>query len=101
MNFDNNKDGKLSASELKLILGTSDNELINELISNIDKNNDGEISYQEFSDLMKEILKKKTYGRQYRGSKSMDIRKYATNVFLNAKESVKTFDHLKNKQQFL
>ena len=54
--FDNNKDGKLSAEELKLILGTSDNEYISEIIEQIDKNNDGQISYSEFSDLMKNIL---------------------------------------------
>jgi calcium-dependent protein kinase len=58
--FDNNKDGKLSAEELRTILGTSDNEYINEIIQQIDQNDDGYISFKEFSDLMKNILNNTT-----------------------------------------
>jgi len=58
--FDHNKDGKLSATELKEILHTTDNEYINEIIDEMDENKDGEISFQEFSNLMKSILNSNT-----------------------------------------
>lgn len=54
--FDKNKDGKLSIDEIKKVLGTNQNEYVQELISHIDKNNDGEISLFEFKDLMKKVI---------------------------------------------
>ena len=54
--FDNNKDGKLSAEEIKNILGTTNNEYITDIIEEIDNNKDGVISFPEFSALMKNIL---------------------------------------------
>ena len=54
--FDNNKDGKLSAEEIKNILKTSNNEYVSEIIEEMDKNKDGEISFHEFSALMKSTL---------------------------------------------
>ena len=54
--FDDNKDGRLSAEEVKTILGTNNSEYITDIIQEIDKNNDGYISFQEFSSLMLNIL---------------------------------------------
>jgi calcium-dependent protein kinase len=42
--FDKNNDGKLTSDEIKKVLGTNQNEYVSELISHIDKNNDGERS---------------------------------------------------------
>ena len=56
--FDINGDGTLSTEELKKILGTSDNDLIKEILNNVDENNDGEISFKEFSALMRRVLEK-------------------------------------------
>ncbi len=58
-NFDENGDGMLSANEIKKVLGTSNNEYFDELIKKIDMNGDGEISFDEFSDLMNTIIKVK------------------------------------------
>lgn len=54
--FDANKDGSLNKEEIKKVLGVTDNEYINKLLSHIDENNDGEIGYSEFINLMNGIL---------------------------------------------
>ena len=54
--FDINKDGKLSKNEIIEVLGTSDLEYVNHIINVIDKNNDGEINYQEFCDMMRTMV---------------------------------------------
>ena len=54
--FDLNKDGKLSKSELKKVLNTSSSEYINRLLETIDDNNDGYVSFEEFKELMNHIL---------------------------------------------
>ena len=43
--FDINKDGRLSKSEIKKVLDTTDLEYINRLIDAIDNNRDGYVSY--------------------------------------------------------
>jgi calcium-dependent protein kinase len=54
--FDLNGDGKLSKEEIKMVLGTSDNEYINMLLSQVDQNNDGFLSYPEFCNLMNSVI---------------------------------------------
>ena len=56
-NFDINHDGKLSVNEIKDLLQTSDENYIEDLFQETDKNKDGFLSYVEFKDLMKLILK--------------------------------------------
>lgn len=58
--FDTDKDGKLSKDEIKKVLYASNFDYINELLREIDMNNDGYISYEEFKYLMHSILIKKT-----------------------------------------
>jgi calcium-dependent protein kinase len=54
--FDLNGDGKLSKDEIRNVLGTSDNEYINLLLSQVNQNNDGFLSYPEFCDLMNSVI---------------------------------------------
>ncbi len=54
--FDVNGDGKLSMDEIKNVLGTTENEYIQEIIKKIDENNDGEINFSEFKVMMSKIL---------------------------------------------
>jgi calcium-dependent protein kinase len=54
--FDLNKDGKLSKEEIKKVLGTTDNQYTNMLLSYIDSNNDGFLSYEEFYTLMNGVI---------------------------------------------
>ena len=62
--FDTNGDGSLSIEEIKNIFGTSDNDYIIELITKIDENNDGCISFTEFSIMMRNMLQsEKKYKR--------------------------------------
>lgn len=49
--FDKDGSGKLSMNELMGIVG-SDTSIITELLKKVDKNNDGEISFEEFKKLM-------------------------------------------------
>jgi calcium-dependent protein kinase len=57
--FDINKDGKLSAEEIKQVLGTNHNEYVNELIKVIDVDENNEIDFEEFKELMLSLLSKK------------------------------------------
>lgn len=57
--FDENKDNKLSAEEIRRALGAKDNDYVKELISLIDKNNNSEIDYEEFKELMNLLIKHK------------------------------------------
>ena len=61
--FDEDKSGKLEPSEIKAALGikeasdTKEAEVLKKLISEIDANNDGVVSLDEFVELMKRVLK--------------------------------------------
>jgi calcium-dependent protein kinase len=53
--FDKDGSGKISASELRQVLGLStnyDNKIWKKIISEVDLNGDGEISYEEFKQMM-------------------------------------------------
>lgn len=54
--FDLDKDGKLSKTEIKTVLDTTDFEYINRLIDAIDNNRDGFVSFDEFKNLMNQVL---------------------------------------------
>jgi len=57
--FDKNNSGRLSAEEIKVILGDKnpvDNEYIKSIIEEVDTNHDGLITFEEFKDLMKNII---------------------------------------------
>jgi calcium-dependent protein kinase len=58
--FDRDGSGLLSPDEIKAALGMSsdDNELIKLIISEIDVNSDGFISFPEFRSLMSKVLAK-------------------------------------------
>jgi calcium-dependent protein kinase len=59
--FDKDKSGKLSAEEIKIILGNKnshDNSQIKAIIDEVDTNKDGQISFEEFKDLMNKTLNK-------------------------------------------
>jgi calmodulin len=57
--FDEDGSGVISADEIKSVLGlTSDptmNEKITEIIKQVDVNGDGEVSFDEFKDMMKAL----------------------------------------------
>eukprot|EP00357_Protocruzia_adherens_P037149 CAMPEP_0115013246 /NCGR_PEP_ID=MMETSP0216-20121206/25280_1 /TAXON_ID=223996 /ORGANISM="Protocruzia adherens, Strain Boccale" /LENGTH=489 /DNA_ID=CAMNT_0002382581 /DNA_START=173 /DNA_END=1642 /DNA_ORIENTATION=+ len=48
--FDSDKNGKLSEEDLKIILGDAN---VSEIVKTVDKDGDGEISFAEFSDMMR------------------------------------------------
>lgn len=54
--FDLNKDGKLSADEIKAVLGTSHQEYVTHLINAIDEDNNHVIDFEEFKTLMISLL---------------------------------------------
>lgn len=58
--FDLNKDGKLNAEEIKKVLGTNQSKYVNKLISVIDIDNDREIDFNEFKELMNTLIKNNT-----------------------------------------
>ena len=56
--FDKDGSGMISAAEIKEVLGFGKNipeEAVNEIIKQVDENNDGEISFEEFSLMMKKL----------------------------------------------
>jgi Ca2+-binding EF-hand superfamily protein len=56
--FDKDGSGSISSSEIKEILGfgkTLSEEAVNDIIKQVDANGDGEISFEEFSDMMKRL----------------------------------------------
>jgi len=61
--FDKDKSGNLTPNEIKIILGIRDpdnpnneNAIINQIISEVDLNNDGVISFEEFKQLMVKVV---------------------------------------------
>ncbi len=56
--FDLNKDGKLSKEELINILDKGASNYVDSLLSLIDKNRDGYISFDEFCHLMSKVSEK-------------------------------------------
>lgn len=58
--FDRNKDGYIVASEIKTLLGIGQDyseETWGEIVNEIDKNQDGKISFKEFEEMMRKFLK--------------------------------------------
>jgi len=55
--FDKDGSGTISPDEIKEVLGLgeNDNEMIDKLIAEVDENNDGEIQFDEFCAMMKQL----------------------------------------------
>ena len=56
--FDKDGSGMISAEEIKNVLGfgkTLSEEAVQEIINQVDANGDGEISFEEFSTMMKRL----------------------------------------------
>lgn len=56
--FDKDGSGCISAAEIKDVLGfgkTMSEEAVNEVIRQVDENGDGEISFEEFSIMMRKL----------------------------------------------
>lgn len=55
--FDKDGNGTISPDEIKDVLGIGpdDNEMIDKLIDDIDENKDGEIDFEEFCAMMKQL----------------------------------------------
>lgn len=56
--FDKDGSGMISASEIKEVLGfgkAMSEEAVNEVMKQVDENGDGEISFEEFSAMMKKL----------------------------------------------
>ena len=61
MLFDQDQNGKISVAELKQVFNQDEiveEKLIKELIEPCDKNNDGQIDFEEFSNIIQEITKR-------------------------------------------
>ena len=60
--FDTNKDGKISTIEIKNVFASPETEgndkMLKEVMSEVDKNGDNFISYEEFNDAITEMLKR-------------------------------------------
>lgn len=53
--FDKDGSGTISKDEIKEALGGLDEKLVEEIIREVDQNNDGEISFEEFEKLMNKM----------------------------------------------
>lgn len=60
--LDTNGDGKISTLEIRNLFSSPETEgndkMLREIMGEVDKNNDGFISYEEFNDAMTEMLKR-------------------------------------------
>jgi calcium-dependent protein kinase len=57
--FDRDGSGSISANEIKDVLGVGkniDEKIWNQIISEVDNNGDGEISFEEFKTMMSKLL---------------------------------------------
>ena len=71
--FDLNKDGKLSADEIKTVLGTSQTDYVLRLIKAIDIDNNQQIDFEEFKNLMRSLLENKKETMMSVDAKPMEI----------------------------
>lgn len=53
--FDKDGSGTISKDEIKEALGGLDEKLVEEIIREVDQNNDGEISFEEFEKMMSKM----------------------------------------------
>lgn len=53
--FDKDGSGSISKEEIKEALGGLDEKLVDEIIKEVDQNNDGEISFEEFEQMMSKM----------------------------------------------
>lgn len=53
--FDKDGSGTISKDEIKEALGGLDEKLVEEIIKEVDQNNDGEISFEEFEKMMSKM----------------------------------------------
>ena len=53
--FDKDGSGTISKDEIKEALGGLDEKLVEESIRDVDQNNDGEISFEEFEKMMNKM----------------------------------------------
>ena len=54
--FDKDGSGTISREEIKEALGNLDEDMADKMISEVDQDNDGEISFEEFEKMMKRIV---------------------------------------------
>lgn len=53
--FDKDNSGSISKEEIKETLGQLDEKLVDEIIREVDENDDGEISFEEFERMMNKM----------------------------------------------
>lgn len=54
--FDKDGSGTISKDEIKEALGGLDEKIVEEIIREVDANNDGEISFEEFEKMMNKMV---------------------------------------------
>lgn len=54
--FDKDGSGTISKDEIKEALGGLDEKIVEEIIKEVDANNDGEISFEEFEKMMNKMV---------------------------------------------
>lgn len=54
--FDKDGSGTISKEEIKEALGGLDEKIVEEIIREVDANNDGEISFEEFEKMMNKMV---------------------------------------------
>ena len=60
--FDDNGDGQIDANELQQVLGEDDYKIIDQMIREVDEDNNGKISFEEFQKAMKENVQQDNGG---------------------------------------
>ena len=55
--FDKDGSGTISKEEIKEALGNIEDEMLEKILSEVDENSDGEISFEEFEKMMKNLVK--------------------------------------------